>query len=86
MCELNETLIADDIDCIEAEWIQKASFGSMIWVEKGYKGERYSYDINSAFSAIIANQKFMFPIKKGIFRKITELEFQNMKYFEYGMY
>jgi hypothetical protein len=84
--ELNKTLIADEIDSIEGEWIRKSSTCALMWTEKEYEGPGHEYDVNSMYPAIISYQKFSFPIKKGIFKKITQEEFDNMRYFEYGIY
>ena len=64
----------------------KANKASMIWATKNYKGKGYGYDINSAYPNILADQKFLFPIKKGVFKKLTQKEFNNLPYLEYGIY
>ncbi len=84
--DLNKTLIADEIDCIEGEWIRNAMKNPLCWAIKGYKGPGYSYDVNSAYSRILSDQRFLIPIKRGIFKKITQEELNNMVYFEYGIY
>lgn len=84
--ELNPTVIAEEIEEEEAEWIRKGNNGSLMWAKKGYKGEGYCYDINSEFPAILASQKFLIPIKAGVFKKMTKEEFDNLTYFEYGIY
>lgn len=84
--ELNKSIIADPIEHDEAEWLSGCSMSSLIWVQKGYKGEGWCYDVNSAYSNILANQNFAFPVKRGEFKKITQEEFDNKKYLEFGIY
>lgn len=84
--ELNKTLIPEKLTLQEEEWISKASMGSLIWAKNGYDGEAYEYDINSAFSYVLTDQKFMIPIKRGKFKKLTNEEFKKLKFFEFGIY
>jgi len=57
---------------------------SLIWCEKGYEGEAFKYDIAGMYMFIMQNAHKMFPIKKGLFRKITQSEFMDST--SYGIY
>jgi hypothetical protein len=69
----------------EALWIAKAMKGGMIWADE-YEGEAYQYDICSMYMAIMKEQHFSVPIRRGTFKKLTKEEFNNKEYFEYGIY
>ena len=84
--ELNPTLLPEPLDPIEAEWISKASHGSLMCAKNDYTGEIHEYDINSAYPRVLSAQKFSMPIKKGVFKCITQEEFDQCKYFDYGIY
>jgi hypothetical protein len=84
--ELNPALKADAIEQDEAEWISDCHLGGLIWAQKGYQGEAYKYDINSCYPAILSQQRFSFPIKRGNFKIITNEDFNNMKFIEFGIY
>lgn len=84
--ELNQTLIPESLTPQEDEWISNASIGALIWAENGYEGEAWEYDFNSAYSYVLRDQKFMFPIKRGTFKTLTNEEFQKLKFFEFGIY
>jgi hypothetical protein len=83
--KLNPTVQAEQIKQAEIEWIENTSISSLAWA-KEYEGEGYSYDIISMYSAILRDQKFSIPIKPGKFLKMTKNEFENLKYFQYGIY
>ena len=55
---LNELgIVAEDITEREAEWLENASTGAMVFGEK-YEGEAWKYDINSHYSDIYSNKSF----------------------------
>ncbi len=84
--ELNPCLDADIIEQLEAEWLSDCHMGGLIWAQKGYEGPAYKYDINSAYPTVLLHHLFSFPIKKGTFKRLTKEEFNNLKFFEYGIY
>lgn len=84
--ELNRTIHPEKITTIEAQWISQACFAPLIWAEKGYEGEAHSYDINSQYNTVMSDQKFSIPIKQGVFKKLTQEQFDKLAYFEYGIY
>jgi hypothetical protein len=71
---LNSGLKTEHIDQHEAEWIDEASIGGMLWCEKGFEGETFKYDFVSHYPSIMSSDKFRFPIKKGEFVKINNLD------------
>jgi hypothetical protein len=84
--ELNPCLIPDVIKQSEAEWILNCHRGGLVWAKKGYKGEAWKYDINSAYPYVISHHLFSFPIKEGTFKMLTQDEFDEMKYYKFGIY
>lgn len=84
--ELNPEIEADELGYDEAQWIEKSSIGAFIWAEKGYEGTVFEYDYVSAYASILKDKNFFLPIKKGEFKKLTDEEFSNLPYFEYGIY
>jgi len=54
----------------EAEWINNCNHGALIYQED-YRGELYSYDINSMYLSIMQNKNFRIPIKQGEFKKVS---------------
>jgi len=84
--QLNKVLKADAIDQDEAEWLSKMYLSGLIWAKKGYQGKAHKYDYVSHYTSIMRQQTFRYPIKKGIFKKITDEQLQNMPFFEYGIY
>jgi hypothetical protein len=84
--ELNPCLIPDPITKLEADWFSGCHMGGLVWGNTGYKGEAWKYDINSAYPYVISHHLFSFPIKQGVFKQLTQKEFDNLKYYEFGIY
>lgn len=70
----------------EAEWLEDATIGPIIWAKNGYKGPAHYSDIVSMYSAIMKQQHFSIPVRKGEFKKMTQEEFNSREYLEYGIY
>ena len=73
----------------EAQIIQGSTKGATIFYDK-YKGKGYKSDIKSMFPYIMSSQ-IMIPIKRGIFKKMTKEEFEEMRHklngrVAYGIY
>ena len=77
--------IPDNITPIEQMWLKKASRGATIWC-KNYEGPCYKYDFISEYPSILIDNGFDIPIRKGIFKKMSQEEFDNLKFFNYGIY
>ncbi|KYQ93230.1 hypothetical protein DLAC_05874 [Tieghemostelium lacteum] len=77
---------AEKLEKDEAYWIKKASTSALIYSEDGYTGPLYKYDINKMYAAIMKNQQFQVPIKRGEFIKMTQEEFDNGKFIRFGIY
>lgn len=74
----------------EAEVIQNTTQGSTIFNEK-YEGEGYKGDIKSMFPYIMSLKSTLIPVKRGIFKQMTQEEFNEMKSklngnYAYGIY
>lgn len=75
----------DSIDQIESQWIKLANKGAIISAEKGFNGSAHSYDINSMYPSILKS-KMLYPVKSGEFLKLSDEEFENKDYYQYGIY
>jgi hypothetical protein len=84
--EINPCLDAHMINQFEAEWLSDCQRGGLRWAKEGYEGPAYKYDINWVYLTVLLHHLFSFPIKNGTFKKITKEEFNNLKFFEYGIY
>jgi len=71
----------DEIDQVEANWINYASSGALIYAEP-YEGLAYDYDIKSQYPSI-QKSGMLFPVSKGTFLKLDKLPDE---YFKYGIY
>jgi len=83
---LNRGLAVEEIDTTEAKWIFNTMKAALIWSKKDYEGPVHEYDINSAYPYIYSHNLFQFPIKCGVFKHLTNKEFQNSEYINYGIY
>ena len=84
--QMNLNIQPEQIQPDEHEFIESAKCGSLVWAKNGYKGKAYKKDMVSMYPYILKNQKFMIPIKRGEFKKITKKEFDKMDYYNFGIY
>lgn len=83
---LNENKIyAEQINFDEFEFIENCSHGPLTFSEN-YKGELYKYDINSCYPSLYSSPYLLIPVQKGKLLKIDKKEFNEMKYFKFGIY
>jgi len=75
----------DPLTELETAWLINTNHGQMIYNEP-YDGPLYSYDINSMYASLMRDVNFKIPIKSGTFMKITKAEFDELKYYQYGIY
>ena len=68
----------------EAQYISNSKQGALIFGEE-YNGIGYKFDIVSSYPSIM-NSKMLFPINEGEFKKISEQEFINLEFYQYGIY
>ena len=83
--ELNRNIHPDHISQQEAIYIRKASIGALIYAEY-YEGKAYKYDMTSFYLSIMAHNNSLYPMKEGKAMKLTQEEFNNMKFFYFGFY
>ena len=88
--ETAKHLTPENILLDESKLIQKSTQGSTIFYEK-YKGIGYKSDIKSMFPSILSSKNNLVPMKRGIFKHMTEHEFNEMKIklngnYAYGIY
>jgi len=83
---LNRNINPESINPLEAQWIISCNTLSLTYYLKNYKGPGHEYDFASKYPSIYVHHDFMFPIKTGEFIFISKEEFNNMKFFKYGIY
>ena len=76
---------AEPITNREYEWLEKASIGALIFAEP-YRGTIHKFDINSSYAHIYSNPRFIIPIQQGEFKHMTQNEFENITYYQIGIY
>ena len=71
----------------EADEIQKASMGAIIFNTKEYVGTYHKYDIKSDYPSIMKSG-MLFPCKEGEFQQLSSDDFiqHRMTFFRYGIY
>jgi hypothetical protein len=62
----------DNIDQVEAEFIDKASQGAIYFTTKEYEGQGYKADIKSMYPSLLKST-MLFPLKKGELKYLKEL-------------
>ena len=82
---LNKCEIPEPIQPDEADWINYATCGALVDGTK-YDGPAYKYDIVSMYPSIMRSNKFLLPIKRGIFSNISEKEELQIKFYSVGIY
>jgi hypothetical protein len=83
--KFTQTIQPEHIAQDEAIWIKNATIGPIMYGEE-YEGIAYKHDVRSFYPSILRAQNFSIPIKRGIFKNISEEEFQNMAFFLPGFY
>ena len=83
--DLNKTVQTDRIFEDETKWIEGASHGALMWGEK-YEGETHSYDFVSMYPSILYDNLSLFAVKRGEFMTLTQKEFDEKKFYNYGIY
>jgi len=70
---------------LEHKWIKYSSLGALAGCIKENQGTLYKYDINSLYPSIMKSTNKL-PIKQGEFKIMTSEDFNNLKYFTFGIY
>lgn len=65
-------------------WLRNATMGAIIFSEK-YEGPAYKHDVKSMYPSIYLSSG-KFPVKRGEFRTLTTQEFNEMKFYQFGVY
>ena len=76
--ETTKHITPENILFDEAETLQNATQGSTIFYDR-YEGEGFKSDIKSMFPYIMKLNNTMIPVKRGIFKTITNDDLQEMK-------
>jgi len=80
--KINTELIEQD----ESHWINQCSVGGIIYSDKEYVGNAYKYDYVSHYQAIMCDEHMTYPMKRGVFSRLTAEEFNNAKFLSIGIY
>lgn len=73
----------EPITAQEADWLNKAFMGGLMYAEKGNYSNTTCYDQNSMYSHYMGSNKFMVPYKQGVFSKVLN---SDQKFYSYGIY
>lgn len=86
-CNKNN-ICPDPISMEESRWIELSSTGAIMYANDEYEGSSYKYDVCSFYPSIMRSDKFKIPIKKGVFQKLSQEDFNERKntFFRYGIY
>lgn len=80
-----EPPIPEKIEFYEYDIIEKCRNSALIYANK-YEGIGYKYDFVSQFPSIMQSTGFQIPLTQGKFTTITKDEFDQMKFYKYGLY
>jgi len=73
----------DDIDQVEAEFLD--IHGGLLYY-KEFDGNATCYDVNAQYPSEMSKVTNKFPIKKPTFHFMKQSEFDELKFFQYGVY
>jgi hypothetical protein len=71
----------DQISPDEAEWIDAANNGAIIWWAGEYEGHAVQQDCNSFYPSIMTRPEFLVPMKEPSFMELPEDHFDNPDHF-----
>jgi hypothetical protein len=84
--ETNPSIYPEPIDQIEAEFIEGASIGQLIFSVDSYDGPAHQADFVSAYPSIMKDSGFHIPIKRGDIQTMRSEDFGNMTFLPIGIY
>ena len=70
----------------EAEFIENAYDGPMVFATNDYKGDAYKYDVCSMYPYLMQLSNFLIPMKRGEIKTISNTEIKQIKFFATGIY
>ena len=70
---------------MEIKWLIECNHGQIVY-NNPHEGETHSYDVNSMYASIMRNAHFKIPIRQGTFLKLSAAEFNDAKFYQYGIY
>jgi hypothetical protein len=76
--------IPDKIESYEVDILESCR-GPIIWAEL-YEGIAFKYDICSEYPSLMASSQHKYPIGKGELKTFTNEEFEQLKFFSFGIY
>ena len=82
---MNKHIKPNNILQLEAQFINNASCGALMYAQKGIFNNVYKYDVVSMYPSIMASVQ-LFPINEGEFIQLSDDEFRSMEFIKYGIY
>lgn len=79
-------IVPDNINRDEAEWIRLSTIGPVLYCEPGYEGEIHYADFKSFYPDLLQRAQAKYPMKRGEFKSITNDEFKDMEFYQFGIY
>ncbi len=80
-----DKIVPETISTEEALIIKCATTNAMTWANE-YQGKAYKYDVNSFYPSILSSKYFVVPVGAPIKRKLSQKEFDEVKYYSIGLY
>src|SRR5690606_28442137 len=79
--KLNSLVKAYPIETEEAQWLENATCGAIVYTDREYKGPGYRYDYSSHYPTIMADNKMLFPVCPGEWKTFTKKEFNALEFY-----
>ena len=81
-------IVPEELTEMETKWLISCNHGQMTYVETADMKDNmfHSYDINSMYASLMRDVHFKIPIKQGTFMKLTKEYFDELKFYQYGIY
>jgi hypothetical protein len=70
----------------ESEFMENCSNGGHVFGLVGTYLMVHKYDVNSQYPSILRSEHMQFPMKKGKLLTLTKKEFDDLRYYKYGIY
>jgi hypothetical protein len=83
---LKKLILPIRISPLEAQWLENATCGAIVYSDREYKGPGYRYDFSSHYPAIMSDNKMLFPTWPPNPKTFTKEEFDKLEFYQYGIY
>jgi hypothetical protein len=84
--KLHRLTQAEEIKQDEAEWIRDSTIGALTFAKKGEYKDVHNYDIRSSYQSMLSHNAALFPVKRGNFKVLKEINKTEYGNYDYGIY